>query len=257
VEDNYEPEYHYSCNECQSAVKGHQRFCHHCGAYLGAEAHQEDIFNNDQLRSAFVFYSIYLLICLVVRYTGWFESYDEMFWIELVLAAITILFVYYRKAAILPLLSVKSLRLPVVAVLIVLAAAFSWLISTTVRELNVSLFNADTSYYDGYKIYILPRLVMVYSIALMPALFEELAFRGILYNYLSAFLNDRLVVLVTAFMFAAMHLNFISLIWLIPFGIFLGFLRRKYDTIWYGVIFHFIFNLTACLLDLYRDGHLF
>jgi membrane protease YdiL (CAAX protease family) len=257
VEDHYEPEYRYSCNECNSTVKGHQRFCHHCGAYLGAEAYQEDIFNNDQLRSAFIFYGINLLICLMVKYTGWFESYDEMFWMELAIAGITLLFVYYRRASILPALSVKSIRLPLVGGIIVLAAAFSWLISTSVRELNVSLFNADTSYYNGYKIYIAPQLVMIYSIALLPAIFEELAFRGVLYNYLSTILNDRLVVLVTAFMFAAIHLNFISLVWLIPFGIFLGFLRRKYNTIWYGVLFHFIFNLTACLMDLYRQGQLF
>ena len=97
---------------------------------------------------------------------------------------------------------------------------------------------------------------MVYSIALVPALFEELAFRGILYNYLGSFLDGHLTVMVTAFVFAAIHLNFFSLIWLVPFGVLIATLRRKYNTLWYGIIFHFVFNITACLFDLYRQGEL-
>jgi len=77
-----------------------------------------------------------------------------------------------------------------------------------------------------------------------------------MYNYCASFLDERLVVAVTAFLFAIMHLSLLSLVWLIPFGFFIGHLRRKYDTIWYGIVFHFIFNLTACCIDLYRQGQL-
>ena len=62
--------------------------------------------------------------------------------------------------------------------------------------------------------------------------------------------------MVTGFVFAAIHLNFFSLVWLIPFGIFIGSLRRKYETLWYSVIFHFVFNTTSCLYDLYQMGQL-
>ena len=101
----------------------------------------------------------------------------------------------------------------------------------------------------------MPAVVMVYSIAANPALFEELAFRGVMYNLLSDFLKERLVIIVTAFMFAVIHLNLLSLLWLIPFGIFVGVLRKLYNTIWYGVIFHFVFNLITVLFDLYRNGY--
>lgn len=257
MEEQQAPAYYYSCNECNSEVKGFHRFCHHCGAYLGPEAHREDIFNNVQLRMAFVFYGLNLLLCLLVKYTSWFHSYDQMFWMELILAMVAIAFAYFNKNEILSLLAVKRLRFPIIAVIMVLAIITSWLVNISIRELNISLFKSDNSYYGGYQIYIAPQLVMIYSIALMPAIFEELAFRGVLYQYLSSILHERLVVLVTACMFAALHLNFLSLIWLLPFGIFVGFLRRKYNTIWYGIIFHFVFNLTACLIDLYREGHLF
>jgi uncharacterized protein len=155
------------------------------------------------------------------------------------------------------LLTVKRLRPLLLAGIIILAILFSVLVSFVIRQLNISFFNADTSYYNSYKLYIAPQLVMIYSIALMPAFFEELAFRGILFNHLSFVLSDRLVILFTSFMFAALHLNLISLMWLVPFGLLLGYLRMKYDTIWYGIIFHFVFNITACLIDLYQQGHLF
>ncbi len=138
-----------------------------------------------------------------------------------------------------------------------IAVLFSSAVSYTVREVNVTFFHVDISYFEGYKVYYLPTLVMIYSIAFMPAVFEEIAFRGIMFNNCSAFLDERLVVAVTAFLFAIMHLSLISLVWLIPFGFFLGHLRHKYNTIWYGILFHFVFNVTACVIDLYREGELF
>ena len=72
--DNHEEQ--YNCDECNNTVKGYHRFCHHCGAYLGVDAEQISIFNNQNLRAAFFFYVIYLFICLMVSYTDWFHTYD-------------------------------------------------------------------------------------------------------------------------------------------------------------------------------------
>ncbi|WP_153795852.1 CPBP family intramembrane glutamic endopeptidase [Foetidibacter luteolus] len=247
---------HFTCDECGTKVKGYQRFCHQCGDYLGSSAEEVSIFNNIHLRSAFLFYGIYLAICLLVRSTGWFNSYDRLFWIEVLLAAITLLFVRANRTALKPLLKFNNFNWLLLVAVIVCAALFSFVVNISVSELNISLFRQENSLYEGYDIYQLAVPIMIYSVALMPAIFEELAFRGILYNYLSNILDERLVVMITGFAFAAMHLSFISLVWLIPFGIAIGWLRRRYHTLWYGIIFHFVFNLTACLMDLYREGML-
>jgi membrane protease YdiL (CAAX protease family) len=249
--------HHALCDECQSPVKPYHRFCYNCGAFLGKEAGRIDIFNNYHLRSAFFFYAFYLFICMLAKYTSWFTSYSQLFWIELVLAASTFSVALYNKTSIRPLLGVRTVRLSRLLLIVAIAVVSSCLVTLVVRALNVSLFHSSISYYKGYKAYVAPQLLMVYSIAFMPALFEELAFRGILYNYLAAVMDEKLVVIVTGFVFAAMHLNFISLLWLAPFGIFLGYLRRKYQTIWYGIVFHFVFNLVACIIDLYHEGVLF
>jgi membrane protease YdiL (CAAX protease family) len=92
---------------------------------------------------------------------------------------------------------------------------------------------------------------MIYSIAITPAIFEELTFRGVMYNLSATILPERFVIVLTACLFAIMHLSLVSMLWLLPFGIFLGYLRKKYNTLWYGVVFHFAFNLTAVVIDLY------
>jgi membrane protease YdiL (CAAX protease family) len=155
-----------------------------------------------------------------------------------------------------PVLKFPNFKWYILLGVMAIAALVSCLVSFSVREVNVTFFDTDVSYYRAYKLYSYPTLVMIYSIAITPAIFEELAFRGVMYNYCASFLDERLVVAVTAFLFAIMHLSLISLIWLIPFGFFIGNLRRKYNTVWYGIAFHFIFNFTACLIDLHRQGEL-
>lgn len=246
----------FTCEECDSHVKGYHRFCYNCGAWLGSDASQISIFNNRNLQSAFFFYIIYLFICLVVRYTEWFESYDHLFFIEIVLAVVTIIYARANWQNIKPLFRFNNFKFTVLIVVIFIAVFFSLGVSISVKQLNISLFNSDASLYRMYSIYQWPVLLMIYSVAVMPAIFEELAFRGIIFNYLENFLDDKMVVMVTGCTFAALHLSLISLIWLIPFGIFLGNLRRKYHTLWYGIVFHFTFNCTACVYDLYQQGEL-
>jgi len=254
--DKEEQSVTFNCDECDTIVKGHDRFCYNCGAYLGYNAEQVSIYNNYQLRAAFIFYLIYLVVCLLVKSTSWFTSYDQIFWVEILLALVTIYFVRINRQALKPALKFKTFSFAVTGAVVLFAAVFAFVVNISMSKLNVSLFKTDNNLYDVYDMYQLPVLVMIYSVAVMPAIFEELAFRGVLYKYLESFLDERLVVMITGFAFAAMHLSFISLVWLIPMGIVLGALRKKYHTIWYGVIFHFIFNLTACLMDLYKEGML-
>ncbi|MBG9376416.1 CPBP family intramembrane metalloprotease [Panacibacter sp. DH6] len=244
----------YYCDDCDTSVKGYHRFCHHCGAYLGTDAGRVDIFNNRHLRGALVFYTIYLFFCLTVRFTNWFTSYDSLFFVEISLAAVTVYFAWRNRATIKPVLKFNNFNVLVLLGVIAGSVAFSTVISLTIKQINVSIFQVDTSLFEPYRIYQFPVLVMIYSIAFMPAVFEEIAFRSVLYNYFNAFLDERMVVMITGFIFAAIHLNFFSLVWLIPFGILIGSLRRKYNTLWYGIIFHFVFNLTACLIDLYGQN---
>jgi len=246
----------YYCDACDSEVKGFHRFCHNCGEYLGSDATRISLFNHSQLQSAFKFFIIYLFVCLVVHFTNWFDAYDRLFWVEIFLGSVTLFYVWINFNEIKPVLRFRNFSFVRLTGCISLAAIISVFVNIIVTKLNISFFGTDASYYGRYSIYTMPAMIMIYSIAVNPAIFEELAFRGVIYNYLNSFLNERLVVIVTGFTFAIMHLNFISLFWLVPFGILVGAMRKRFGTIWYGVIFHFIFNFIAVLFDLYKQGQL-
>jgi len=242
------------CNECDVPAAAYHRYCRNCGAFLNEQATTINIFNNQNLRFAFAFYFAYLVICLLVKHTPYFNTYQQLFWVELLLAGITTAFAFQNRSSILPVVRFNNFKPLLLGLLIILAAVSSIVINFTIRKVNITFFNSEISYYEGYKMYHHPLALMVYSIALLPSIFEELAFRGVMYNYCKTFLDERLVVAVTAFLFAIMHLSLLSLVWLLPFAFLLGHLRRRYNTIWYGVAFHFTFNLTACIIDLYRNN---
>ena len=80
---------------------------------------------------------------------------------------------------------------------------------------------------------------------------EEVFFRGLGVRALRPFGNVT-AVLVTATAFGLAHGLFVALPVLIPFGIALGWVRLRADSVWPGVIAHGMYNGTA-LLFVYLD----
>jgi len=95
---------------------------------------------------------------------------------------------------------------------------------------------------------------MIFLVAFLPAIFEELAYRGVILFCLTKITFERQAILIAAFLFAVVHMSFISFFWLLPFAIWLGNIRLREKTIWYGIVIHFCFNLTACLVEFYEVG---
>jgi len=69
---------------------------------------------------------------------------------------------------------------------------------------------------------------------------------------LSKVVDQRQAIFITAFLFSLLHLSFISFFWLLPFAIWLGYIRKQEETLWYGVAIHFCFNTTACFLEFFE-----
>jgi membrane protease YdiL (CAAX protease family) len=129
------------------------------------------------------------------------------------------------------------------------------IVSIVVRKLNLTLFDKTYSYYAVFAHLKYAKWLMLLDIAVYPAIFEELGFRGFLFTNLNRYTGLRGSVIISSAAFSIMHISLISFFWLFPFSLLLGYLRARYNTIWYGVAVHFIFNATACIYDmhLYRD----
>jgi membrane protease YdiL (CAAX protease family) len=122
-------------------------------------------------------------------------------------------------------------------------------VSSSVGWLNRIIFPRTVFYNEIFAGHAHKYGLMILFIAVLPAVLEELAYRGYILQQLLKVVDSRQAVYITSFLFAIAHLSFLSLFWLIPFSLLLGYIRVKNNTLWYGIGIHFFFNLTACLID--------
>lgn len=92
---------------------------------------------------------------------------------------------------------------------------------------------------------------LIYTVvcaALVPALFEEFAFRGMIMGSLRKF-GDMPAILVSALIFAFYHGNFIQIPFAFLVGIILGLVVIISDSIWPAIIAHFLNNFYAVIVN--------
>lgn len=99
-------------------------------------------------------------------------------------------------------------------------------------------------------------LVCLIIVALLPALFEELLFRGVFLNIYKGFSGSvTRAVINQALIFAFLHFSFYELPGILLMGIAFGAVAAATGTIVYGIFIHFIFNGTAVLLHYFSHEH--
>ncbi len=107
----------------------------------------------------------------------------------------------------------------------------------TAEELTKLFVYADS--FPGY-------LLNLFMIAVLPAIGEELIFRGVIQRLLSeAFNNVHWGIIVASFIFSAFHLQFYGFIPRMLLGVFLGYLLVWSKNIWIPIFAHFINNGAA------------
>ncbi|MFZ5941875.1 MAG: CPBP family intramembrane glutamic endopeptidase [Bacteroidota bacterium] len=96
--------------------------------------------------------------------------------------------------------------------------------------------------------------VNILMIAIIPGLGEELIFRGLLQTMFTRwFRNGHLAVFITAVIFSALHLQFLSFLSRLVLGLILGYLFYYGRSIWYPVLAHTFNNFMGVLF--YYSGH--
>jgi membrane protease YdiL (CAAX protease family) len=201
-----------------------------------------------------LFYGTELTICTLARFGKLYHTPQGLFITEAVLSLLAIAAAAISFRQLRPLFSFRGLRLSKAIVYGFAAILFAIVINLTIRWLNKSIFNQDTLYFRAFQHLPFPRLGILLFVAVIPAFFEELAYRGVILEGLFHFSDEKRAVFMSAIFFAVIHMNFLSFFWLMPFAIWLGNVRWKEGTIWYSVLIHFCFNVTACLFEFYYYG---
>ena len=92
-------------------------------------------------------------------------------------------------------------------------------------------------------------LFNLFLIAIIPAIGEEMFFRGVIQKKLKNILrNPHIAILITSFIFSAIHMQFFGFLPRFFLGIILGYLFYYSGNLWMSVIAHFINNALAVLL---------
>lgn len=213
---------------------------------------KEDV-RTTTLNLVIVFYIVFLLFAVISYYL--YSEYPENLSIELIIegvfALLVVGFSFFDYKGILKLYKVPTLDWKILGFSMLFPVFSALTVSYSVGFINEFLFEGNDNYYREYLYLDQPLLWAIFFTAILPPIFEELGFRGFLFNCLQKVVNERITIVATAFVFALIHFSFISFIWIFPFGLILGYIRSKYNTIWYGIIIHFIHNLIVLMLDYY------
>ncbi|MDC0204395.1 CPBP family intramembrane metalloprotease [Flavobacteriales bacterium] len=87
-------------------------------------------------------------------------------------------------------------------------------------------------------------------IAVVPAIGEELLFRGYLQQKFGSWLrNPHTAILITAFLFSAIHFHFQGIIPRLVLGVLLGYLFYWSNSLWLPILAHFVNNAQAVIFS--------
>lgn len=103
-------------------------------------------------------------------------------------------------------------------------------------------------------------LLSMVMIAILPAIFEELLFRGALQRlFVDWFKEPHIAIFVTAFLFSIIHFSYYGLLPRLALGLILGYIYFYSKNIWLNMLMHFINNgvaITAMYLSTGKNADL-
>jgi uncharacterized protein len=244
------------CIHCNGLIHVESRFCKHCGySFIDDSVDTGQQWRDIKLVA--MFFSAQAIVCALGNFTKVFHTLEWSIGIDILLAVLAITFFANNWATNKRVFNWRSFSILKLIGYCAVAIAGSIVVSFCIRWLNRGLFSKEFSYYAFYAEYQYGRLMAILFIGVMPALFEELGYRGFVVSRLLKVVDSKQAIFITSFLFAIMHMSFISLFWLIPFALLLGYVRIKENTIWYGIFMHFAFNFTVCISEFMRYNHRF
>ncbi|MFB9844355.1 type II CAAX endopeptidase family protein [Mucilaginibacter ginsenosidivorans] len=243
------------CGNCDRPVYESSRFCSHCGhaIILSSESSTEEKWR--AIKQAALFFAIHAVACCVFSFVDYFKTFTWSIVIDVFLAAVAVVFFFINWSKLKSVFLWHSFSVLKLLGYCAIAVGGSFVVNFVVRWLNRSLFSTDFSYYEFYASHKNSVVLAIFFVAVMPALFEELGYRGFLLGKLMLVTDTKQAIFISSFVFAIMHRSVISLFWLIPFALLLGHVRTKEKTLWYGVCMHFCFNFTAIMLEIIQWNH--
>lgn len=98
-----------------------------------------------------------------------------------------------------------------------------------------------------------PFALVVLAVAFIPAICEELCFRGILFGTLNKRLKPIMAIVITGLIFGIYHMDIVKIFVVGILGIALAYVVYKTKSIFCSMLMHFLNNLYAITLELHQE----
>lgn len=240
------------CSYCHTIFEKKRNFCSNCGKKLAGGSFVKSR-EKKTLHLIIAFYVVTILLLAVNLGVQLYSSTGLIFEIMIHLMDI-MLVITFAFFDLIPLL--KLYRLPVFNWKIIAFCVIFPIFSAITVHYGLTFISdllnlPESNYIFEYHFYNNAIFWAILFVAILPPIFEELAFRGFLHNQLIKVSSPRIAIVGTAFLFALVHFSILSIVWIFPFGLILGYIRHKYKTLWYGMIIHFMHNFIVLAIDYY------
>ncbi len=260
-----------ACAKCGAALRAASHFCAQCGARISRADEESQAVADpaspptdgwvaepapstgrwDELRVVAWLYGTLLFTSLVGGIAYHFDRQGDVgLWMTLVDAIVIVGFASRYRSEIVPLLrpatfdgrARKMLAIATAIQFLGLGAVFYLLEKAGLPFERIT----DEMQRHDYSLW---KLILIYSLA--PAFFEEIAFRGVMYDRLRQVLGEREGWLVQAAFFSVLHLSPVIFPTHFAMGLIFGWLRIRTGSLLPGMVLHAVWNAANILLELY------
>lgn len=235
------------CLHCTAPLPKKANFCGQCGTAV-----ETSVSNRFQKSVYYIiaFYVSFLLLAIIstVVFSADTSFFSEVL-VEIIFILMTLGFCTLDIKGIIKLYRFPKMDIKGGLMTFLVPVGSAFLVYYGIYWLNNALELYDENVFAEYSYYENSLFWAILFIAILPPIFEELAFRGFLFNQMRKVSSVQVTIIATSFLFALVHFSFISFIWIFPFGLFLGYLRQRYQTLWLSMIVHFIHNFLVLMLD--------
>ena len=87
--------------------------------------------------------------------------------------------------------------------------------------------------------------MLIFTFCVLPAVTEEIAFRGLLQQWLQVAIKPWRALVLASALFAAMHLSLLTLPYLFAVGMLLGWVKWRTRSLYPSILIHFLHNLVV------------
>lgn len=242
------------CFKCGKVNLPSSSFCINCGNQLkGDKIDAKEVNKKYFIQSAVLFLCLVLIVIISLKLNDHLTFYTYEYLFTGLLALVTIIFVSLDVKSFLKVFR-KPYKIKPFVQILVGAPVVALIVIYLAHYINLFFGLTTPKYYEVYGTFT-PNTYMYgfFFVAILPGFIEEFLFRGILFNYLIKLTSPKLTILITTILFAFIHFSFLSIIWLFTIGLYLGYLRFRYRTIWYGILFHVLYNGSIYFLEIIID----